>query len=422
MNETTQSNYTNESNQDNTTESKSVRRITQPKKKDITRLNPLWFKKVCGLALKYGTTLQFAEDGTVFGHSSRGSSTAVFYDTTEEGAKEWITEILKLSPKGAVFPCEDIFMNKDTQNILKSYANAPTEKTDGEGELCAYAWFDSVTRTLHLKADGVMIKTGTLVETAPLIPLHVPDGDIPEMVLRDLIPKNILGLLTNCLSKDETRKNMKRIYADKYKDVNAVVGTDGRKLCLFVNAGLPDDISIDPTITPPLEIDGYKSLRIENDSKEKGKESTKVYQCTVRFFKMTDGVVLSETVVDSAPVGAWGLVSDAENEEYGGSVQSQSLANVLSSIARLGLLDSDGKNILMLSNGKITVQSKGADLAVFDADVSLPEDIQVHYAYEVLQKVSEMGVVIQQPTKRFGAPLFAKTDDCYFVAMPLKLT
>jgi hypothetical protein len=115
-------------------------------------------------------------------------------------------------------------------------------------------------------------------------------------------------------------------------------------------------------------------------------------------------------------------VSGAENEEYGGSVQSQSLANVLSSIARLGLLDSDGKNILMLSNGKITVQSKGADLAVFDADVSLPEDIQVHYAYEVLQKVSEMGVVIQQPTKRFGAPLFAKTDDCYFVAMPLKLT
>lgn len=413
-------NRTEQAEQDNTTESKSVRRITQPKKKDITRLNPLWFKKVCGLALKYGTTLQFAEDGTVFGHSSRGSSTAVFYDTTEEGAKEWITEILKLSPKGAVFPCEDIFMNKDTQNILKSYANAPTEKTNGEGELCAYAWFDSVTRTLHLKADGVMIKTGTLVETAPLIPLHVPDGDIPEMVLRDLIPKNILGLLTNCLSKDETRKNMRRIYPDKYKDVNAVVGTDGRKLCLFVNAGLPDDISIDPTITPPLEIDGYKSLRIEHD-REKGKENTKVYQCTVRFFKMTDGVVLSETFVDSAPVGAWRIVSGAENEEYGGSVQSQSLANVLSSIARLGLLDSDGKNILMLSNGKITVQSKGADLAVFDADVSLPEDIQVHYAYEVLQKVSEMGVVIQQPTKRFGAPLFAKTDDCYFVAMPLKL-
>jgi len=410
-------NRTEQTEQENTTESKSVRRITQPKKKDITRLNPLWFNKLCGLALKYGTTLQFAENGTVFGHSSRGSSTAVFYDTTEEGAKEWITEILKLSPKGAVFPCEDIFMNKDTQNILKSYANAPTEKTNGEGELCAYAWFDSVTRTLHLKADGVTIKTGTLVETAPLIPQHVPDGDIPDMVLRDLIPKNTLSLLTNCLSKDDTRKPLKRIYAEKYKDVNAVIGTDGRKLCLFVNAGLPDDISIDPTITPPLEIDGYKSLRIEDD----GPNNTKVYSRTIRFFKMTDGVVLSETFVDSAPVGAWRIVSGAENEEYGGSVQPQSLANVLSSIARLGLLDSDGKNILMLSNGKITVQSKGADLAVFDADVSLPEDIQVHYAYEVLQKVSEMGVVIQQPTKRFGAPLFAKTDDCYFVAMPLRL-
>ena len=412
--------------EDNTAESKPVRRITQPKKKDITRLNPLWFKKVCGLALKYGTTLEFAENGTVFGHALRGSSTVVFYDTTEEGAKEWIAEILKLSPKGALFPCEHIFVNKDVQNILKSYANAPTENTNGEGELCAYAWFDSVTRTLHLKADGVMIKTGTLVETAPLIPLHVPDGDIPEMVLRDLIPKNILGLLTNCLSKDETRKNLKRIYVDTYKNMNAVVGTDGRKLCLFVNAGLPDDISIDPTITPPLEIDGYKSLRIENDSKEEGKENTKVYQCTIRFFKMTDGVVLSETFVDSAPPCAWRIVSGAENKEYGGSVQSQSLANVLSSIARLGLLDSDGKNMLMLSNGKITVQSKGADLAVFDADVSLPEDIQVHYAYEVLQKVSEMGVVIHQPTKRFdgviSSPLFAKTDDCYFVAMPLMLS
>ena len=426
-NRTEQANYVNEANQeDNTTESKPVRRITQPKKKDVTKLNPLWFKKLCSLALKYGTTLQFAENGTVFGNSSRGSSTAVFYDTTEEGAKEWIAEILKLSPKGAVFPCEDIFMNKDTQNILKSYANAPTEKTDGDGELCAYAWFDSVTRTLHLKADGVTIKTGTLVETAPLIPQHVPDGDIPEMVLRDLIPKNILSLLTNCLSKNETRQNLKRIYADKYKDVNAVVGTDGRKLCLFVNAGLPDDISIDPTITPPLEIDGYKSLRIENDCKEKGKENTKVYSRTIRFFKMTDGVVLSETFVDSAPAGAWRIVSGAENEEYGGSVQSQSLANVLSSVVRLGLVDSDGKNTLMLSNGKITVQSKGADLAVFDADVSLPEDIQVHYAYEVLQKVSEMGVVIHQPTKRFdgviSSPLFAKTDDCYFVAMPMKLT
>lgn len=426
MNETTQSNYVNESNQDNTTESKPVRSTTKIKKKDITRLNPLWFKKVCGLALKYGTTLQFAEDGTVFGHSSRGSSTAVFYDTTEEGAKEWITEILKLSPKGAVFPCEDIFMNKDIQNILKSYANAPTEKTDGDGELCAYAWFDSVTRTLHLKADGVTVKTGALVETAPLIPQYVPDGDIPEMVLRNLIPKNILGLLTNCLSKDDTRKPLKRICADNYKDVNAVIGTDGRKMCLFVNAGLPDDISIDPTITPPLEIDGYKSIRIENDSKEKGKENTKVYQCTVRFFKMTDGVVLTETFVDSAPAGACRIVSNAENKEYGGSVQPQSLANVLSSVARLGLVDSDGKNMLMLSNGKITVQSKGADLAVFDADVSLPEDIQVYYAYEVLQKVSEMGVVIHQPTQRhngtISSPLFAKTDDCYFVAMPMKLT
>jgi hypothetical protein len=425
-NRTEQADYVNEANQEDNTAAKPVRRITQPKKKDITRLNPLWFKKVCGLALKYGTTLQFADDGTVFGYSSRGSSTAVFYDTTEEGAKEWITEILKLSPKGAVFPCEDIFVNKDTQNILKSYANAPTEKTDGEGELCAYAWFDSVTKTLHMKADGVTIKTGTLVETAPLIPQHVPDGDIPDMVLRDLIPKNILSLLTNCLSKDETRKPLKRIYADTYKDTNAVIGTDGRKLCLFVNAGLPDDISIDPTITPPLEIDGYKSLRIENYSKEKGKENTKVYSRTIRFFKMTDGVVLSETFVDSAPEGAWRIVSGAENEEYGGSVQSQSLANVLSSIARLGLLDSDGKNMLMLSNGKITVQSKGADLAVFDADVSLPEDIQVHYAYEVLQKVSEMGVVIHQPTKRFEgvirSPLFAKTDDCYFVAMPIRLT
>ena len=419
-------NRTEQAEQDNTTTTNPVRRITQPKKKDITRLNPLWFKKVCGLALKYGTTLQFADDGTVFGYSSRGSSTAVFYDTTEEGAKEWIAEILKLSPKGAVFPCEDIFMNKDTQNILKSYANAPTEKTDGEGELCAYAWFDSVTKTLHMKADGVTIKTGTLVETEPLIPQYVPDKDIPDMVLRDLIPKNILGLLTNCLSKDETRKNMKRIYADTYKDVNAVIGTDGRKLCLFVNAGLPDDISIDPTITPPLEIDGYKSLRIENYSKEKGKENTKVYSRTIRFFKMTDGVVLSETFVDSAPEGAWRIVSGAENEEYGGSVQSQSLANVLSSIARLGLLDSDGKNMLMLSNGKITVKSEGNELAVFDADVSLPEDIQVYYAYEVLQKVSEMGVVIHQPTKRFEgvirSPLFAKTDDCYFVAMPMRLT
>lgn len=423
MNETAQSDYVNEANQanqanqDNTTEAKPVRRITQPKKKGITRLNPLWFKKVCGLALKYGTTLQFAEDGTVFGNSSRGSSTAVFYDTTEEGAKEWIVEILKLSPKGAVFPCEGIFTNKDTQNILKSYANAPTEKTDGEGELCAYAWFDSVTKTLHLKADGVTIKTGTLVETAPLIPQYVPDGEIPEMVLRDLIPKNILSLLTNCLSKDDTRKPLKRIYAEKYKDVNAVIGTDGRRLCLFVNAGLPDDISIDPTITPPLEIDGYKSLRIEDD----GPNNTKVYSRTIRFFKMTDGVVLSEAFFDSAPAGAWRIVSTAENEEYGGSVQSQSLANVLSSVARLGLVDSEGKNLLMLSNGKITVQSKGADLAVFDADVSLPEDIQVHYGYEVLQKVSEMGVVIHQPTKR-SSPLFAKTDDCYFVAMPMKLT
>lgn len=422
VNQDNQANQANQDNQDNTTEAKPVRRITQPKKKDITRLNPLWFNKLCGLALKYGTTLQFAENGTVFGISSRGPSTAVFYDTTEEGAKEWIAEILKLSPKGAVFPCEDIFMNKDAQNILKSYANAPTEKTDGEGELCAYAWFDSVTRTLHLKADGVMVKTGALVEAAPLIPLHVPDGDIPDMVLRDLIPKNILSLLTNCLSKDDTRKNMKRIYADKYKDVNAVIGTDGRKMCMFVNAGLPDDISIDPTITPPLEIDGYKSLRIENDSKE----NTKVYSHTIRFFKMTDGVVLSETSVDSAPVGAWRIVSAAENEEYGGSVQSQSLANVLSSIARLGLLDSHGKNTLMLSNSKITVQSRGADLAVFDADVSLPEDVQVHYAYEVLHKVSEMGVVIHQPTKRsdgvITSPLFAKTDDCYFVAMPLRLS
>ena len=339
----------------------------------------------------------------------------------KKARKKWIAEILKLSPKGAVFPCEDIFMNKDIQNILKSYANAPTEKTDGDGELCAYAWFDSVTKTLHLKADGVTVKTGALVETAPLIPQHVPDGDIPEMVLRNLIPKNILGLLTNCLSKDDTRKPLKRICADKYKDVNAVIGTDGRKMCLFVNAGLPDDISIDPTITPPLEIDGYKSIRIENDSKE----NTKVYQCTVRFFKMTDGVVLTETFVDSAPEGACRIVSNAENKEYGGSVQSQSLANVLSSVARLGLVDSDGKNMLMLSNGKITVQSKGADLAVFDADVSLPEDIQVHYAYEVLQKVSEMGVVIHQPTQRhngtISSPLFAKTDDCYFVAMPMKL-
>ena len=141
---------------------------------------------------------------------------------------------------------------------------------------------------------------------------------------------------------------------------------------------------------------------------------------------MTDGVVLSETFVDSPPVGAWRIVSGAENKEYGGSVQSQSLANVLSSIARLGLLDSDGKNMLMLSNGKITVQSKGSDLAVFDADVSLPEDIQVHYAYEVLQKVSEMGVVIHQPTQRFdgviSSPLFAKTEDCYFVAMPIRLS
>lgn len=409
-------------NDGNSEETKSVKKITHIKKKDINRLNPLWFKKVCGLAIKYGTTIQITKDGTVFGYSSRSSSTAVFFDSTEEGAKEWIDEILKISPKGAVFPHTGIIFDRDVQNVLRSYANAPTQKTDENRKLCAYAWFDSVTKTLHMKADGVTIKTGAIVETEPCIPQHIPNFDIPDMVLRDLIPKNKLAVLTNCLSKDETRKNLKRIYPEKYKYVNAVVGTDGRKLCMFVNANLPDDLSIEPSITPPLEIDGYKSIRIC----ERDKEGNDVYLRTVRFFKMNDGVVMSETLEDEFPKNTHVIVSSAENVEYGGSVQPQSLTNVLSSIKLLGLVDCDGKNILVFMKDKIAVRSNGADLAVFDADVSLPDGIEVYYSYEVLKNVSELGVIIHQPTIKHNgsicSPLFAKTDDCYFVAMPLKFS
>lgn len=371
-----------------------------PSKKTQSYLNPEWLAKTARLAMKRGTAIVFAKNGTVFGILPKsGGSVNVIYDAD----RPWTDAVLTMFPDGAVFPFGNMFGGPATAKSLRAYANLRLPE-DGTGK----AWIDPVTHAVHVKGVGATIHSAT-VEPNDSVPPSMP-SDIPPLSFEEQVPKELGKLLVEFTRRDDNRPYLKRIYAYAGKHGTLLGASDGRGAMLHRFDGLPSNFSVDPTLVNIFDIAGYLQAETATGA-------------IIHYFRLSDGTVFVEKMTNEKPKDLVALMSSIRSREMCVLMASAPLRKLEEDIVALGLGANDSfGGVLKFSRSGVAMSSNGQPIAEFDAAVE-PSDageLEAIFALPIVSRFAKLGADMLVAS---GSAMlaYAATESTAIVAMPLSL-
>ena len=371
-----------------------------PSKKTQRYLNPEWLARTAKLAMKRGTAIVFAKDGTVFGILPKsGGSVNVIYDAD----KSWTDAVLGMFPAGAVFPFDNMFGGPAASKALRAYANLRLPE-DGTGK----AWIDPVTHAVHVKGVGATIHSAT-VEPNESVPPSMP-SDIPSLSFEEQVPKELGKLLIEFTRRDDNRPYLRRIYAYAGKHGTLLGATDSRGAMLHKFDGLPANFSVDPTLVNIFDIAGYLQAETATGA-------------VIHYFRLSDWTVFVEKMMNEKPKDLVALISSIRSREMVPLMASAPLRKLEEDIVALGLGANDSfGGVLKFSKAGVAVLSNCQPVAEFDAAVKLGIDgeLEAMFALPIVSRFAKLGADMLVAAGS-GMIAYAATASTAIVAMPMSL-
>lgn len=369
-------------------------------KKTQNYLNPEWLARTAKLAMKRGTAIVFAKDGTVFGILPKsGGSVNVIY----EADRSWTDAVLAMFPAGAVFPFDNMFGGPATAKALRAYANIRLPE-DGTGK----AWIDPVTHAVHVKGLGATIHAAT-VEPNESVPPSMP-SEIPALSFGEQVPKEIGKLLVDATRRDDNRPYLKRIYACAGKHGALLGATDGSGAMLHKFDGLPAGFSVDPTLVSIFDIVGYSQAKTETGS-------------IIHYFRLSDGTVFVEKLAADKPKNIVEIMTEVRKKTMCVLMASAPLRKLEEDIIALGLGANDTwGGVLKFTKAGVVVMSCGQPVAEFDAAVDLGAVTgeEAWFALPIISRFALLGADMLVAAGELPIA-YATTAATAMVAMPMSL-
>lgn len=372
--------------------------MKSPTKKEQTYLDPAWMRKTAELAMKRGTAIIFSKTGLVYGIlPNSGGSINIFYEVD----KDWQDAVLSVFPEGAMFPADaTVYGGPNTAKMLRPYASIRLPEKDGK------AWIDPVTKVLHVKGVGAVVKSATF--EACDIPVAPPPAEIPELTYDESVTHDLGKLLVDVTRRDDNRPVLKRVATIEMYDCRWLAATDAKTAMAVKCETVPPGFEFDPALVPMFDIVGYRA------------DTDKVTGAVVRAYALSNKTVLCERMT-KAEVAKIAEVMVRELDNRGQillkSAQAQKL---MESVKELGICAQDKFGTLLKLSCRNTDVIVGAQVAAeLDVRAEVGPDITMYFYSTVLEKLARLGGDIW--TTVAGGPAVVENGNAAMVAMPAKL-
>jgi len=373
--------------------SKATGKTASVKKKLPTRvkknmLDPDWFVKTVGLALKHKATVIFTDDVVWGVVQTDGENICIFY----EGNAGWSTEIKRLFPSGAIFGCDTVSPQGDCFAKMLSYSKVPTD-------VKSKCYINALNGVVHIKGTGVILKNCGFVG-ASVKPPALPAGDLVPMVYEHAVSKENHALVISCINPNHTERNRTRCVV-----INDVLyGTDGCTATAIAVSDLPDRFNFNHKNVDPYAIEEFLC-------------APKAGDVLSNVYRLSDGTLLCEVPAPETmnPPPFEKIVIPASAAPQQGSVDGGFLAETVNQINRMGLGKGEIMANLMFENGSISLATSEGVVAVFDGAVELEDGVVVRISSCRFGGVAKTGF-------DFGlnslGPCITKGEGVTFLAMP----
>lgn len=368
-----------------------------PSRVKKTLLDPTWFKKTVGLAIKYKSTLIFSDDA-VWGVCQNNSSTSfVLFESDDE----WCKEVARLFPEGAVFGQHGAADDSDTFRNMRPYA-----KIDLKDYAVGTAYINPLSGVVHVQGAKASIRSWGFVGCEMTAPI-MPDVEMTPVTYGEHVSIDIHKLLTSSVSKNNNGKRF-MMYCSMYEFSDGskhLVGTNGRILTCCPADGLPDGFNFNPDVIDPNLIHKFVHCKNEHDS-------------LTNYYLMNDGVVFCEIIGDifQNKFNVERVIPSSDPENYAGHVDGNTLKEIVDSICSLGLNNGKFSNTINFKSGKITFSTEAGELASYDNEVTTGETLTMFN----LDMLKPFSILKRDLLFSDSNPAISKSDDLTVVIMPLK--
>ena len=361
-------------------------------------MDPAWMRNTAEIAMKRGTAIIFSKTGLVYGIlPNSGGSVNIFYKVDEE----WRDAVLAAFPEGAMFPADaTVYGGPNTTKMLRPYASIRLPEKDGK------AWIDPVTKVLHVKGVGAVVKSATF--EACDIPVMPPPAEIPELVYDEAVTPDIGKLLVDVTRRDDNRPVLKRVTTIEMDNDLWLAATDARTAMAVRCETVPKGFEFDPALVPMFDIVGYRS------------DTDKVTGAIVRSFSLSNGTVLCERTTKAEVTKIAEVMQrafDGRSKILLKSVQAQKLSD---SVKELGICSQDKLGTLIKLSSRNAEILIGAQVAAeIDVRGEVGPDIVFYFYSPVFEKLARLGGDIWMTAA--GGPAVVENGEALMVAMPAKL-